>query len=100
MAGALGLDVAAFEDRFVRLVGIRKSLIEHRNGDCVFFDNKSRHCKIYQHRPRQCRTFPFWPSNLRSAESWAEMASRCHGANQGPLVRLEKIIEIAGIVHV
>jgi uncharacterized protein len=91
MAAHLKLDIAKFEKKYVRLIGIRKSLIEFASGDCVFFDNQGRGCKIYAARPRQCRTWPFWDSNLNSPESWEETASHCAGCNRGPLIPLEEI---------
>jgi Fe-S-cluster containining protein len=91
MAEFMKMTVEKFEKKYVRLVGIRKSLIEFANGDCVFFDNKKRSCKIYSARPRQCRTWPFWDSNLNSPESWDETASYCPGCNRGPLIPLEEI---------
>jgi uncharacterized protein len=91
MAASMKMDVAKFEKQYVRLVGIRKSLIEFANGDCVFFDNQSRGCKIYAARPLQCRTWPFWDSNLNTPESWDQAASHCPGCNNGPLIPLEEI---------
>ncbi len=60
MAAEVGLSVDAFEKKYVRKVGLRKSLLEYSNGDCVFFDAKSRKCTVYNARPKQCRTWPFW----------------------------------------
>jgi Fe-S-cluster containining protein len=100
LAAAMKLDVPAFEKRYVRLVGIRKSLIEHANGDCVFFDPERRNCTVYSHRPRQCRTWPFWASNLSSPEAWEDMCERCPGGNRGPLVPLSKIQAALGVVDV
>jgi uncharacterized protein len=91
IAAHLKLDIAKFEKKYVRLIGIRKSLIEFANGDCVFFDNQDRGCKIYAARPKQCRTWPFWDSNLNSPESWEETALHCLGCNRGPLIALEEI---------
>ncbi|MEE8453004.1 MAG: YkgJ family cysteine cluster protein [Thermoguttaceae bacterium] len=91
MAASLDLDVETFSRKYVRLVGIRKSLIEFASGDCVFFDNASRECRVYEVRPRQCRAWPFWTSNLRTPESWDEMCSECPGGNKGPLLPLEEI---------
>ena len=91
LAAALALDVARFEQKYVRLVGIRKSLIEFANGNCVFFDSASRRCKVYSLRPRQCQTWPFWASNLRTPQCWDEMARRCPGANRGTLAPLAAI---------
>jgi len=91
MAASLDLEVEAFQRKYVRLVGIRKSLIEFAGGDCVFFNNVSRQCQIYEVRPRQCRTWPFWTSNLKSPEAWDDMCDGCPGGNRGPLVPLEEI---------
>lgn len=91
MAKVLGLPVERFQERFVRMVGIRRSLIELDGGDCVFFDNRARRCRVYEARPRQCRTWPFWASNLRDREAWDAMAENCPGANRGKLVPLETI---------
>ena len=51
LAAELGLELEAFEKKYVRRVGIRKSLIEYANGDCVFFDPKARKCTVYNARP-------------------------------------------------
>ncbi len=91
LADAIRVDVPQFEARYVRAVGIRKSLVEFPNGDCVFFDNRARRCTVYEVRPRQCRTWPFWTSNLRTPEAWEEIADRCPGANHGPTVSLPTI---------
>ena len=91
MAELVGLEVDEFEKRFVRHIGVRRSLIEYDNGDCVFFDNKSRQCQIYSARPRQCRTWPFWDSNLRTAEAWDEMCETCPGAGRGKLYDIDHI---------
>ncbi len=100
IAALFQMDVDAFEKQYVRKVGIRKSLVEFPNGDCVFFDNEGRRCRIYTARPRQCRTWPFWDSNLRTAETWAEMSKSCPGANRGPLVALEEIREKIAVLKV
>ncbi len=91
LAALVGMDVPSFEKRYVRDVGVRKSLKEHRNGDCVFFDGETRKCRVYQARPRQCRTWPFWDSNLRTPEAWAHTCKVCPGSGTGPLVQLAQI---------
>ena len=93
LAILLKLEVAEFERRYVRQVGIRRSLIEFPNGDCIFFHGESRTCGVYTARPRQCRTWPFWSSNLRNEESWEAAAEHCPGCNKGQVVPLEKIEE-------
>jgi Fe-S-cluster containining protein len=100
MADRLGMEVAAFEKKYVRQIGVRRSLVEYKNGDCVFFDNKSRKCQIYEQRPRQCRTWPFWNSNLRSPETWADTCEVCPGSGKGKLYQLEHIQEQAAIFNV
>jgi Fe-S-cluster containining protein len=100
LAERLGMDVAAFEKKYVRQIGIRRSLVEYKNGDCVFFDNQTRKCKVYEQRPRQCRTWPFWNSNLRDPEAWAETCEVCPGSGKGKLYQLEHIQEQAAIFNV
>ena len=84
-------DVEAFENDYVRNVGIRKSLREFPNGDCVFFDSESRRCNVYDARPRQCRTWPFWESNLKSPEAWKATCEVCPGSGTGRVYSLEQI---------
>ena len=91
LAAYLGMEVAEFEQQYVRKVGIRKSLVEYSNGDCVFFDGESRKCNVYPHRPRQCRTWPFWDSNVRSPEAWARTCEVCPGSGKGKLYQLQDI---------
>jgi uncharacterized protein len=93
LAQALGTSVEQFDSRHVRQVGIRKSLIELANGDCIFFDARLRRCTVYEARPRQCRTWPFWQSNLASRERWQETCEACPGSGEGRLVALEEIEE-------
>lgn len=92
LAVALGFDeVEKFEDKYVRKIGIRKSLVEFPNGDCVFFDNGTRKCAVYEFRPRQCRTWPFWDSNLKNPKAWQETCENCPGSGSGKLYSLEQI---------
>jgi uncharacterized protein len=100
LAAAVDVTVEEFEQRYVRTIGIRKSLLELAGGDCVFFDNQGRGCRVYESRPRQCRTWPFWPSNLDSPMAWVQTCERCPGCNIGPLVPVEKILSQAEIVRV
>jgi uncharacterized protein len=91
LAEAIGEEVDAFEDKYVRKIGIRKSLREFPNGDCVFFDTAARSCSVYDFRPRQCRTWPFWDSNLRKPEEWVRTCEICPGSGTGRLYQLEEI---------
>ncbi len=91
LADQVGEDVDRFEHLYVRKVGIRKSLKEFPNGDCVFFDSQARRCTVYQARPRQCRTWPFWDSNLKSPESWQQTCEVCPGSGKGQLYSIETI---------
>jgi uncharacterized protein len=100
LAAALGLEPAVFAIKYVRAVGIRYSLIEAADGDCVLLDKQSRRCKVYDVRPRQCRTWPFWESNLRTPQSWEEASQHCAGVNQGPLVPCRQILAHMAVVKV
>ena len=100
LAKEIGVSVDEFEARFVREVGIRKSLIEYENGDCVFFDNKTRKCGVYAARPRQCRTWPFWDSNIRTPETWTETCKVCPGSGKGKLYQLEEINRQAAVIRI
>lgn len=100
LADALGVEVADFESKYVRQVGIRKSLREFSGGDCVLFDSQSRTCRAYDARPRQCRTWPFWASNLRTPEAWEKTCSQCPGTNHGSLVPLRQIRARLQLMHV
>lgn len=92
LASRLRLDVAEFETRYVRKVGIRKSLVEYANGDCVFFDPNTRGCTVYEDRPRQCRTWPFWESNVASEEAWQHTCEVCPGSGKGKLHAVEHVL--------
>ena len=93
-------DVEVFEEQYVRKIGIRKSLKEFPNGDCVFFDPDARCCTVYNARPRQCRTWPFWDSNLRSPEAWQETCNVCPGSGRGKLYRLDVIEEQRNVMRI
>jgi uncharacterized protein len=100
LAERLDMESAAFEKKYVRKIGVRRSLVEYKNGDCVFFDGKTRKCTVYEQRPRQCRTWPFWNSNLRSPETWAETCESCPGSGKGKLYQLSEIQEQAAVFNV
>jgi len=93
LAAAIGEDdIERFERLYVRKVGIRKSLKELPNFDCVFL-SEDRKCTVYEARPRQCRTWPFWDSNLKSPEAWSETCEVCPGSGKGKLYQLGQIEE-------
>ena len=100
MARRVGMEPAAFEAAHAQRVGVRRSLKERSNGDCVLLDEKTRKCTAYEERPRQCKTWPFWDSNIRSQEAWAEAAAACPGCNKGNLVPLEIIVEQASKIRI
>jgi uncharacterized protein len=93
LAGQMDMadDIDGFERRFIRQVGIRKSLVEYSDGDCIFLDPQSRHCIVYESRPIQCRTWPFWNRNLESRHTWDLAAEGCPGCNRGNVIPLEAI---------
>jgi Fe-S-cluster containining protein len=92
LAQAVGeSDLERFERDYVRAVGVRKSLKEFDNGDCVFFDGEQRKCRVYESRPRQCRTWPFWDSNLKTPEDWRHTCQICPGSGVGKLYVVDEI---------
>jgi len=100
IAELVGMSVPAFEEKFVRKVGVRKSLIEYENGDCVFFDTVARKCTVYEARPRQCRTWPFWDSNVRTEEAWQQTCEVCPGSGKGKLYQLDQIQKSVAVFKV
>jgi uncharacterized protein len=100
LAKQLKMPFDQFSQRYVRMVGIRRSLIELANGDCIFFDNQRRQCKVYDVRPRQCRTWPFWHSNLRSRAAWEATCQACPGSGRGKLHRGDQINVQLKIINV
>jgi Fe-S-cluster containining protein len=100
LAAAVGFDdVDAFCQQYVRTIGVRRSLNEEANGDCVFFDRQTRKCQVYQARPRQCRTWPFWDSNLKTPEAWQQTCQVCPGSGHGRLYTLEQIDEQRSVIR-
>jgi len=85
------MDVAAFERKFVRRAGRRKSLVEYPDGDCIFLDPDTRRCTVYEARPTQCRTWPFWTSNVKTKKAWRETCEVCPGAGTGRVYSLDEI---------
>jgi Fe-S-cluster containining protein len=100
LAAHENMAIEEFASRYVRTVGVRKSLHEYDNGDCVFFDNATRKCRVYPVRPRQCRTWPFWDSNLRSSEAWVETCRVCPGSGAGRLYQLEEIEAQKSVIRI
>lgn len=96
LAGRLGLSVAEFYRRHVRLVPGGHSLLERPDGSCIFYD---RGCTVYSLRPRQCRTYPFWTGVLHSEQAWQEEGQNCPGVGSGKLydlVTIEKLLRGEG----
>ncbi len=101
LAAEVGLDEAEFESRYVRQIGVRKSLKElDANYDCIFLDGKTRKCTVYNARPRQCRTWPFWDSTTRTPEAWAATCEVCPGSGTGRLYQLGEIEAQRAIIRI
>ncbi len=83
IAAYLGKSPEDFLASCVTSVGGRRSIREHRNGDCIFLDTEKQRCRIYPVRPSQCALFPFWPSLLACPERWAAYARSCPGMDRG-----------------
>ncbi len=100
LATRLGLSAEAFEKQFVRKLGVRRTLKERKNYDCVFLDGETHRCTVYEDRPRQCRTWPFWDSNLKSPDAWQTACEACPGAGQGKLYSIDLIAEQAAVIRI
>jgi Fe-S-cluster containining protein len=100
MAAALKISAEQFQKKYVRLVGIRKSLTERAGGDCILYERPTQRCRVYEVRPRQCHTWPFWASNLRSPETWEAVCRQCPGVGHGPLFPLRSIRAEADLLRV
>jgi uncharacterized protein len=101
LAAAMGCaDVGAFERQYVRQIGVRRSLRERTNYDCVLLDPVTRKCRAYDVRPRQCRTWPFWDSNVESPEAWDRTCQICPGSGQGKLYQLADIEAQRSVIRV
>jgi uncharacterized protein len=100
LAKAVGLSLEEFEATYVRQIGVRRSLIEYDNGDCVLFDSERRHCTAYEARPRQCKTWPFWESTASTPEDWEETCRACPGCGEGPRISAEEIVRRMQVIRV
>ena len=96
MASVMGIEVEEFEHKFVRQVGVDRSLVEYPDGDCILLDPQTRRCTVYEARPIQCRTWPFWDSNLNRKRDWKETCEVCPGAGHGRLYSLDEIESARG----
>lgn len=100
LAARLDMSADDFERKYTRQIGIRRSLREFKNGDCVFFDGESRKCTVYEDRPRQCRTWPFWQSNTKNEAAWQETCEVCPGSGRGKLYTVEEIVKQVNVFRV
>ena len=81
IAHYMRISVEEFYDRYTRKMGLRVSLNELPNGDCVML--RDGRCTVYPVRPIQCKTFPFWPWSMNSQLDWDALAANCPGINKG-----------------
>jgi len=97
IADFLDITVEQLKDRYLRRVGLRKTIIEEPSSrNCIFLRNlgDKKSCLIYPVRPSQCRIWPFWVTNLINPDTWNTAALRCPGINRGRLYHLEEIRKI------
>jgi Fe-S-cluster containining protein len=80
LADHLGITSSAFLKRYTRRADVGRSLLEHRDGRCVFYKEG---CTVYAARPIQCRTYPFWPEIVRSKTAWLAERKECEGIGRG-----------------
>jgi Fe-S-cluster containining protein len=97
IADFLKVSVEQLSKRYLRRVGLRRTIIEEPcRRDCIFLQKlgDKKGCLIYPVRPNQCRNWPFWPSNLANPDAWNDVARRCPGINRGRLYDFEEIEKI------
>ncbi len=87
----LGIDIVVFYRNYLKKIGSKYSLKEHKNFDYIFLKDKK--CSIYEVRPIQCKTFPWWPHFLESSDNFNDVKNHWEGINHidGDLVSFEKI---------
>ena len=97
IADFLKLTVGRLRQKYLKRVGLRTTIIEHRTTkDCIFLQDSAgqRRCMIYPVRPDQCRSWPFWSNNLTSANAWNKAAQKCPGINRGRFYSFAEIEKI------
>ena len=94
IADYLKLTAGQLRRKYLKRVGLRTTIIEHKTTkDCIFLQAGAdgKKCMIYPVRPSQCRSWPFWPNNLASPSDWNKAAKKCPGINRGRLYGFEEI---------
>ncbi len=91
IADFLKMPVDKFSEKYLRKMGIRYSLLELANGDCIMLENG---CKIYPVRPYQCISFPFWLQNVETEDEWKGLKDKCPGIDKGRLYSLKEISDV------
>ncbi len=97
IADFLKISVGQLRRKFLKRVGLRKTIIEHPGTrDCILLQDIAgqKRCLIYPVRPSQCRAWPFWPENLADPNAWNKAAQKCPGINQGRLYTHDEIEKI------
>ncbi len=97
IADHLAVPLSDVRRKFLKRIGLRRSIIENPNSkDCIFLEKNgdAKRCRIYPVRPGQCRTWPFWSGNLAGSDAWDQATRRCNGVNQGRHYSFEQIEKI------
>ena len=102
IADFLKISVEQLRQEYLKRVGLRTTIIEHRTTrDCIFLNHglrglhgSQKECIIYPVRPSQCRIWPFWPENLTNPNAWNKAAQKCPGINHGRLYTYDEIEKI------
>lgn len=95
IAARMSLSLAEFERKYIRhYASGKRSIKEHRNGDCLLLNENGKGCSVYEDRPSQCREYPFWPELLATPADWLKETQRCPGLNEGVLYEGPQIVEM------
>jgi Fe-S-cluster containining protein len=93
LASFLGMEVGAFEEKYVFRTKKLRRLRVPRHANCSFL--REGGCSVHEVKPMQCRTFPYWPEILASRRAWHETGKRCPGIGKGELVNIEAARAVA-----
>jgi len=83
-----------FQSKYMTHRWSHPSIVERKNGECIFHDAVTNKCLIYPVRPAQCALFPFWPSIFDSEGNWQSYSKECPGMGYGHFYDIWSIAEL------
>lgn len=90
LADYLGVDLEAFDARYMQKDPEGHPTLRFEDGRCVFLEGTE--CSVHEAKPTQCRTWPFWEELLVSREAYRKQVQGfCPGSRSGPTVPAAEI---------